>query len=48
MEECGLAFDNSSCSFSAVKVRGRLDVTFADKVCDVAETQATYITDEFD
>ncbi len=28
------------------KVGGRLDVTFADEICDVAETQTTYIIDE--
>ncbi len=28
------------------KVRGRLDVTFADAICEVAETKTTYITDE--
>ncbi len=29
------------------KVGGRLDVTFADEVCEAAETQTTYMT-EFD
>ncbi len=29
------------------KVRGCLDVTFADEICEVAETtKTTYITDE--
>ncbi len=28
------------------KVGGRLDVTFADEICEVAETKATYITDK--
>ncbi len=28
------------------KVGGRLDVTFADEICEVAETKTTYITDE--
>ncbi len=28
------------------KVGGHLDVTFADKVYEVGETQATYMTDE--
>ncbi len=27
------------------KVGGRLDVTFADEICEVAETETTYITD---
>ncbi len=31
---------------AAPKVGGRLDVTFADAICEVAETQTTYITDE--
>ncbi len=30
------------------KVGGRLDVTFVDEICEVAETQTTYITDELD
>ncbi len=29
------------------KVGGRLEVTFADEICDVAETETTYITNEF-
>ncbi len=28
------------------KVGGRLDVTFAAEICEVAETHTTYITDE--
>ncbi len=28
------------------KVGGRLDMTFADKICEMAETNATYITDK--
>ncbi len=28
------------------EVGGRLDVTFADEICEVAETKTTYITDE--
>ncbi len=27
------------------KVGGRLDVTFADEICEVAETKTTYIAD---
>ncbi len=30
------------------KVGGRLDVTFADEVCEAAETQTTCMTDELD
>ncbi len=28
------------------KVGGRLDMTFADEICEVAETKTTYITDK--
>ncbi len=28
------------------KVGGHFDATFADEICEVAETQTTYITDE--
>ncbi len=31
---------------SALQTGGRLDVTFADEVCEVAETKTTYITDK--
>ncbi len=34
------------CNNQRRKVGGRLDVTFADEICEVAETQTTYITDE--
>ncbi len=27
-------------------IGGRLDVTFADEICDVAETKTKYVTDE--
>ncbi len=30
------------------KVGGRLDVTFSDEICEAAETETTYITDELD
>ncbi len=30
------------------KVERRLDVTFADEICEVAETKTIYITDELD
>ncbi len=52
-EVCDLAFDTSSCTgcslparIRAAKPGERLDVTFADEICEVAETQTTYITDE--
>ncbi len=28
------------------KVGGRLDMTFADEICEMAETKTTYITDK--
>ncbi len=28
------------------KVGGRLDVTLADEICEMAETKTTYITDK--
>ncbi len=28
------------------KVGGRLDVTFAGEICEVAETETTYVTDK--
>ncbi len=40
-----LDFDISSCR-GGCKVCGRLDVTFTDEICEVAETRTSYITDE--
>ncbi len=31
---------------SVLQIGGRLDVTFADEICEVAETKTTYVTDE--
>ncbi len=43
MEVCDLPFDNQR-----RKVGERLDVTFADEIREVAETQTTYSTDDLD
>ncbi len=31
---------------SALQIGGRLDVTLADEICEVAETKTTNVTDE--
>ncbi len=38
---CGRVSRNPRCT-----VGGRLDMTFADEICEVAETKTTYIIDD--
>ncbi len=46
MEKRRIYFKKAPVYCSSVQRCGRLDMTFADEICEMAETKTTYITDK--